>query len=340
MIRFWLANQAAVESSSPTSVRTRRTGRRQASTSQSGARKACQRSANYFREGQSERDRGAQALSSARHGARTQVRGAQSRALCRSAVVLGRDMTEAAVKKAALSRIIASYISRRMACSRARRSSSSRHAPSLRWSCLPPDAADGRGRRPAHRLRSCRLEARCRLGGAVGLQYRRWRGVRVPRPCRAWRERSSTPALAPCLYLTGQSIPMRSNDADEPHLRRDAQVQHGRQGGRFPPRHACAHQATTSALGPLIPPLGRPSSSSAREPTWRPLFRPAGAKRLARCAARRTIGRAKCSASNRTFHRPTGSTTLRAPVSSRPISTIGRRGEQARMTCSGFALSC
>ena len=200
----WLASQAAVESSSPTNVRTRRTGRRQASTSQSGARRPAA-VAGYFREGQANvtEVRKLCPLPDTAHelGAWRAVS-----ALCRARSCSAGDMTETAVKKAALGRYrIIHFATHGLLAGETEQFVKARAEPALVMSPpdQPTDEDDG-----LLRLRSCALEARCRLGGAVGLQYRRWRG-QVPRPCRAWRERSSTPALAPCLYLTGQSIPMQ-----------------------------------------------------------------------------------------------------------------------------------
>ena len=122
---------------------------------------------------------------------------------------------------------------------------------------VPARSADRGGRWPAHRLGGGGLEARCRLGRAIGLQHCWRRGGRCGGPLGSrtrvlLRWRPSPPRLSLARgFLCG-------HDADEPDLRRDAQIRHGRPVGSLPPRHARAHERRTASRGPPIRPRGHP----------------------------------------------------------------------------------
>ena len=136
-----------------------------------------------------------------------------------SAVVLGRDMTETAVRRqrSAAIRIIHFATHGLLAGETEAVRQGTRRACAGHVS---PGPADGRGRRPAHRLRSCRLEARCRLGGAVGLQYRRWRGAGCRSPVRLGasvllRWRSHPACISHWAVVSGATVKLITKTFDE-----------------------------------------------------------------------------------------------------------------------------
>ena len=259
--------------------------------------------------------RGEEALPAARHGARTQMRRPQPRRRC-----IGGGARQGHDRSHGQGGAAQPLPHRAFRHARpAGRRDGTAHLGARRAGSGPVAARPGHrgGRRPAHRLGGGRPEARRRLGGPVGLQHRRRRRAQCgsalgPRP-RVLLCRRPRPAR---LALAGQLV--RRHHADQPHLRRDAQVSHHRPGGGVPPRHAGADERRQAPLGGASVHVGAVRGGGSGRGCSRPRVCRRRRKRRASQAVPRMTGRAAPSVSSR---RPARS-TLRRLRSCRMIASV------------------